>query len=149
MKPIRSLIADHPFLRDLNPSHLDLLSKYAMERTFEEGDLIFKQGDMANRFYLIQSGHVRLSSNTEAGVTSEIETIGTGDVLGWSWLFEPRLWHFDAHALEKTETVFLYATPLLAEFEADPAFGYEMMSRMAAVAIRRLQMTREKLLVPV
>ncbi len=145
MKPIRSLIAQHPFLAELNPAYLDILSDYAMERTFQDGERIFKEGDIANSFYLINSGHVRVTSSQSNGTPVEIQLIGTGDVLGWSWLFEPRLWQFDAASVGETKTYFFYATPLLAQLEENTAMGYEMMTRMAAVTIRRLQETREKL----
>ncbi len=146
MKPICSLIAQHPFLAELDPAHLAVLSDYAMERTFADGELIFQQGDTANRFYLINSGSVRITSRDTTGTPVEIESVGQGDVLGWSWLFEPRQWQFDAHAVGETKTYFFYGTPLLVQLEENPAMGYELMKRMAAVTIRRLQNTREKLL---
>ncbi|MEO7933587.1 MAG: cyclic nucleotide-binding domain-containing protein [Chthoniobacterales bacterium] len=145
MKPIRSSIAQHPFLAELAPEHLDLLSDFAMQRTFADGELILKQGDLANRFYLINTGHVLISSRGSSGNPAEIETLGAGDVLGWSWLFEPRLWQFDARAVGETETIFFYATLLLAQLEENTALGCELLRRMAAVTIRRLQKTRERL----
>ena len=146
MKPICSLIAQHPFLAELDPAHLAILSDYAMERTFEDGECIFSQGDTANRFYLINSGRVCITSRDTNETTVEIESLGEGDVLGWSWLFEPRQWQFDAHAVGVTKTIFFYGTPLLVQLEENPAMGYELMKRMANVTIRRLQSTREKLL---
>lgn len=145
MNPVRSLIAKHPFLADLDSDSLDALSKFAMERIFENGTLIFEQGDTASRFYLINSGNVLVSSEARSGEKVEIEMLGAGDVLGWSWLFEPFQWQFDAQAVGETETIFFYATPLLAYLEENPALGYELMRRVAAITIRRLQKTREKL----
>jgi CRP-like cAMP-binding protein len=75
-----------------------------------------------------------------------IQTIGPGDVLGWSWLFPPYYWNFDARALEPTTAIFFYGTRLRDECEQDKALGYELMKRMTAVAIQRLQATRRQLL---
>jgi CRP-like cAMP-binding protein len=75
-----------------------------------------------------------------------IQIIGAGEVLGWSWLFPPYLWHFNARAMEATDAIFFYATPLREECESDHELGYELMKRMAEVMVRRLQATRWKLL---
>lgn len=116
-----------------------------MVTNFGAGEFIFREGDPANRFYLIHSGTVALESRTNDG-PRVVQTIGPGDVLGWSWLFPPYFWHFDARAVEPVEAVFFYATPLRAECEADHELGYELLSRMAQIVITRLQATRRQLL---
>ena len=73
------------------------------------------------------------------------ETIGDDDVLGWSWLFPPYYWHFDARATKPTRAIFFYGTWLRESCERDHDFGYEMLKRMSAVIINRLQATRKKL----
>ncbi len=145
MKTIRETVAAHPFLAGLEPGQIDSLAQFAMLRDFEDREVIFEQGDLANRFYLINAGHVLVSSESSTGETVEIEMLGDGDVLGWSWMFEPCKWQFDAAAVGDTETIFFYATPLLAQLDADPALGYELMRRMARITVRRLQKTRERL----
>jgi CRP-like cAMP-binding protein len=147
MKPIRGLIAQHPFLTGMAEEHLNILSHYAQELVFEDHDYIFHQGDTANRFYLINSGRVQVSSGSLPDGLIEIETLGTGDVLGWSWLIEPHTWQFNAQAAGPVRAIFFYGTPLLAQCEEHPALGFELMRRMAAITVRRLQKIREKLLV--
>ena len=67
-------------------------------------------------------------------------------MLGWSWLFPPYYWHFDARALEPTTAIFFYGTRLREQCEQDHDFGYEIMKRMTQVVIQRLQATRKQLL---
>jgi hypothetical protein len=64
--------------------------------------------------------------------------------LGWSWLFPPYYWHFNAIAEEPTETVFFYGSRLLQECDRNHDFGYELFKRMSQILISRLQATREK-----
>ena len=113
---------------------------------FEEGETILGEGELANRFYLIESGSVAIESEVMARPKALIQTLGAGEVLGWSWLFPPYFWHFDARALEPVEAVFLYGTPLREECESDHELGYELMKRLAEVMVKRLQSTRWKLL---
>ena len=101
------------------------------------GDLIFRQGDPANRFYLIIKGKVVLENETPEKRTV-IQMIGKGDVLGWSWLFPPYYSHFDARAVEPTDAMFFYGTRLREMCEADHSLGYEMLTRIAKVVIDRL-----------
>ena len=112
---------------------------------FAPGELIFREGEPANRFYLIRSGKVAVGAYTQDHGTSLIETVGAGDVLGWSWLFPPYYWHFDARAIESTEAIFFYGTPLRVQCETDHEFGYQLLHRMTEVVIRRLQETRRQL----
>ncbi len=113
---------------------------------FAENDFIFREGAPANRFYLLRTGKVALESQAANQTRALIQILGPGDILGWSWIFEPYYWHFDARALEATDAVFLYATPLREECESDHDLGYELMKRLAGVMVSRLQATRWKLL---
>jgi CRP/FNR family cyclic AMP-dependent transcriptional regulator len=143
---LESVIAEHPFLRGLKPAHVRLLADCAMRLRYEPGELIFREGDPANRFYLIERGRVSLESHHKDEPPVAVQVIGPGEVLGWSWLFPPYYWHFDARALEPTVAVFFYGTPLRERCEQDHDFGYEMIKRMTQVIIHRLQSTRKELL---
>ena len=116
-----------------------------MRSQFEAGHIIFREGEAANRFYLIEHGRVVLESST-LGEPVKIEEIGDGDLLGWSWLFPPYAWHFTARALEHTTAIFFYGTILRDYCEKDHSLGFELFKRMSAVMLRRLQAARQKLM---
>jgi CRP/FNR family cyclic AMP-dependent transcriptional regulator len=135
---------DHPFLKELSDSHMQAIAEFAMPVRVSANESIFKQGDMADRFYLIHDGRVSLRAAEAAGKWTEIQELRSGDVLGWSWLFEPYEWQYDAVALEETTATFFYGTWLREKCEAEPALGVEIMKRIAQVVIARLQATRQK-----
>ncbi len=143
---LKTILAKHPFLEGLSPHQLRLLHDNAILIQFNAGELIFREGDPANRFYLIHSGKVALESRAGENGHRLIQALGPGEVLGWSWLFPPYFWHLDARALEPTDAVFFYGTPLRDECEADHDLGYELLKRMAGIVISRLQATRRQLL---
>jgi CRP-like cAMP-binding protein len=122
-------------LRGLQPKFIRTLAGYATETEFKPGQLIFREGDPANRFYLIIHGEVALESSCPEKVAVRIQTLGRGEVLGWSWLFPPYYWHFDARVLEPTRLVFFYGTRLREHCETDHEFGYELMKRTADLVI--------------
>ena len=142
---LSEVIARHPFMKGFSPHHCRLLTDCAMVTKFVAGELIFREGDPANRFYLIQKGKVALEAHVGTGPVTRIQTVEAGQVLGWSWMFPPYYWHFDARAIEPTEAIFFYGTPLRTECDEDHDLGYELVKRMAEVMIERLQATRRQL----
>lgn len=142
---LATTIAEHRLFKELAPRYLALLAEVAMFKDFAAEEVIFREGDPANRFYLILDGEVALESARRDGPSVRLQAIGRDDVLGWSWLFPPYYWHFDARATEATKAVFFYGTWLRENCERDHDFGYEMMKRMSAIIITRLQAARKKL----
>jgi len=142
---LEAQVAAHPFLCGMSAHHIRLLADCAMRSHFEAGHVIFREGETANRFYLIEHGKVALESST-LGEPVKIEEIGDGDLLGWSWLFPPYAWHFTSRALVHTTAIFFYGTVLREYSEQDHSLGFELFKRMSAVMLRRLQAARQKLL---
>ena len=141
---LKSEHAQHPFLRSLSPEHLEILLHDSKEAEFAAGENILKEGEPANRFFLIESGRVRLEANNENG--KSVQTLGPGEVLGWSWLFPPFSWHFSAHAIEPTRCLVLNGGHILVTAEENSKFGYDLMRRITQILVSRLQATRKKLL---
>ena len=143
---VEAVISKHPFLAGLAREHLAVLAANALRVQYAPGTLIFRKGDPANRFYLLESGNVSLEDPRPGSSPAQLQTIGPGDVLGWSWLFPPYAWEFDARAIEPITAIFFYGTRLREACEEDHHLGYELMKRTAAVIIDRLQNVRKRLL---
>ena len=148
MKIDTTLLAAQPFLKGLSKSQLELLANSAMEVEFPAGKMVFNEGLEAHRFYIILEGEVALEApaSKRGGQPELIQTIKAGDVLGWSWLFPPYLWHFDARAVKPTKAIIFFVTTLRELCESDHSLGYEFMKRVSKVVIKRLQSTRLRLL---
>lgn len=145
-KTIEAAVTTHSFLKGLKRDQLTLLKDCALPAHFNAGEVIFREGEPAQRFYLICSGKVVLESGEGYGEPVIIETIGAGDLLGWSWMMPPYKWHFTARAIEPTEAVF-FASPILREYcSRDHLLGFELHQRMSAVMMKRLQAARKKML---
>jgi CRP/FNR family transcriptional regulator, cyclic AMP receptor protein len=133
----------HPFLKTMPPEHWEHLLKNAREMDFQSGEILFREGEPANRLYLIESGRVAVQAGAHG---RPVQTIGPGEVLGWSWLFPPFSWHFSAQALEPTKCVILDGAHLLVTAEENSKFGYDLMRRISQILVSRLQATRQKML---
>lgn len=136
----------HPFVRGMSADGLKTLAACAMPAEFEANQLIFREGEIANRFYLLLEGQVQIEAEADDRPGVRVGELGAGDVLGWSWLFPPYTWNFTARTIAPVKAVFFYGTWLRERSESDPVLGYELMKRTAMVLMRRLQATRQQLI---
>ena len=139
-------LATHPFLHGMSRDHLAVLAETATDVTFPVRHRLFEDGGGANRFWLIQSGHVALDVHVPGQGRMKIDTIGMGEVLGWSWMFPPYRWAFGAVAASPVEAFEFAGRAVRACCESDPALGYELTRRLAHVVAKRLQSTRVRLI---
>ena len=138
MSNLEKNISNHPFLIGMRPADVALIAEGAEELEFEAGETIFSEGEPANCLYLIQSGNVLLEARKGCR-TETLQELRSGDVLGWSWLFPPFAWHFNATATEPTRVIACNGGHLLVSCEEDPGFGYELMKRVAQIMIHRVE----------
>jgi len=140
---MQARMAAHPFLSGLSTQHFSVLALYAMETEFSKGDVVFREGDIANRFYLLDQGRVVLKLQVKGRPPLVLQTVEAGGVLGWSWLFPPFAWHSDAEAIEPVKAIFFYGTRLREHCEEDPRFGHELMQRVAELAVARVNLLQK------
>ena len=146
MQTVEPLLREHPFFAGLDPEYLELLVGCASNVRFDPGAYLFHEGDPADRFFIIRHGKVALEIGAPGGRPIVVQTVDDGDVVGFSWLFEPHRWTFDARAAELTRAIAMDATCLRGKAEADTTFGYDFMKRFARVVVERLEATRLQLL---
>jgi CRP/FNR family cyclic AMP-dependent transcriptional regulator len=139
------LVSKQPFFKGLGARHLQILANLAMEMEFKPGRYIIREGDPSNRFYLILAGKVELQSEAAEQEMIPVQTLGPGDDLGWSWLFPPYTFRASGQAVEPTKTIFFYGTRLRQQCEEDHDLGYEIMKRIAQVAIHNMDVTHRTL----
>jgi CRP/FNR family transcriptional regulator, cyclic AMP receptor protein len=139
-------LSAHPFLHGMPADQLGVLAEAARDVKFPAKHRLFEDGGNANRFWLIQSGHVALDLHVPGEGPVVIESIGMGELLGWSWLVPPYRWAFGAVAATTLEA-FEFDAPAVRERCAnDPALGYELNQRITRVLAKRLQGTRIRLI---
>jgi CRP/FNR family transcriptional regulator, cyclic AMP receptor protein len=131
--------------RNLSPGQLKAVAELGEEVEFADGRALMIEGDPADAFFLIRNGFVALQMQAPAG-TITIETLHNGDPVGWSWLFEPYLSHFDARSRGTTRAIRFDAAALRRRSAEDAQLGYELMRSFTSVIVERLHATRLQLL---
>ncbi len=143
---LTEILHQHPFLHGLSAKHMEVLIGCASNVRFPEGSYLSREGQLANTFYLLRTGHVALEVDVSPRGVIRVQTIGPGDVLGWSWLVSPHRWHFSACAVGDVRALALDGECLRTKCENDHDFGFEMLKRFSQVMASRLEATRLQLL---
>ncbi|MBI2570151.1 MAG: cyclic nucleotide-binding domain-containing protein [Candidatus Schekmanbacteria bacterium] len=145
-RDLEKYVAEHPFFAGLKSDYVKLISGCAQNAAFNKGEHLFREGDPANQFFLIRFGRIAIDIPVPHGGAITVQTLEPGDIVGWSWLFPPFAWTFDARALELTRVIAMDGACLRGKCDADTALGYDLVRRFSAVIAERLQATRLQLL---
>jgi CRP-like cAMP-binding protein len=86
----------------LKPDEMAALAKAAGRKPYQKGQVVFSQGDRANRMFLIKAGRVKLSKITAEGNEITLDIRKAGDFLGESMLIEDADYPLTAWCLEDT-----------------------------------------------
>lgn len=143
---IESVLARQDFFAGLNPESLAFLAGCATRRRIETGETLFRHGEDARRFFLLGSGRISVEVPAIEGPRLEVQSLGAGEVLGWSWLIPHYKWSFQARALEDTDLVEFDGERVRLRCEEDPSFGYEMLKRFSALMSERLEAARRRMM---
>jgi CRP-like cAMP-binding protein len=139
---ILEVFQTHNFLKHLKDWHRMRLAAGLQPFTAKPGEYLARQGEPAHRFYLIQEGHVKVSSRDGAEPGVPLQQVGPGEVVGWSWLVPPHRWRFDCRAVDRVQGVFFDGEWLREQCEADCELGYYVVKHLLAVLASRLEASR-------
>ncbi len=139
-------LAGMPLVGKLTEEQRAKVADLAREVTFAARERIFDEGQPASGCWLIRSGWIALDTIVPGRGPIVVQSLGAGDVLGWSWLVPPHRWHFGAVAAEQVTAVELNTERLKMLADADPALGYPLTLGLFEAVLQRLQSTRGRLL---
>ena len=140
------LLAEHPFFEGMDEDDRTLISGCGMNEVFEAGRYIFREGEAADRFYLLRSGAVAVEVHVPGRDPVVLETLSDGDIFGWSWMVPPFEWSYDVRAVQLTRVVSLDAKCLRGKMENDHGLGYALFKRFIPIMAARMAATRLQLI---
>jgi len=146
MRTIRETLAAQPLFAGLDGDTLDLLAGCARHQRLKSGARITVEGQPAGTFHLIREGRVGLGVYAPERGLVTVETLGRGQVLGWSWLFPPYRWHLDAAAVGPVATIEFDGVCIRGKCDANPELGYQMMKRFSGLLDEHVRAMQLRLL---
>ncbi|MEU5518757.1 cyclic nucleotide-binding domain-containing protein [Streptomyces griseoaurantiacus] len=139
-------MTDIPLSRAMTKEHRERLLRIAHEVAFPSGARLFEEGQPADRFWIIRTGTVVLDLRVPGRGAADVDSLGHGELLGWSWHFPPYRWHLGAEALSPVRAWRFDADTVRAACARDPEFGRAVATWVGQVVAHRLQISRIRLL---
>ncbi|MBZ5623823.1 MAG: cyclic nucleotide-binding domain-containing protein [Acidobacteriia bacterium] len=134
------ILRNHTFVAGLSEAQIASLSPLASEVTFEENEVILRDGQRSASFYLVVAGSVAVELRTARYVVC-VEALGPGQVFGWSALLDHQDTLFQVRARERTTTLRFDGAALQSKCRTEPELGAEILHRTLHVVAGRVKAT--------
>jgi CRP-like cAMP-binding protein len=132
-------------LRGLPAADLAALAAAATRTTLADGDVLFEQGEPAATLYVVVSGGLVLRAAGN-GRSVIVETIGPGDVVGWSAMREEATTLSTARATGSTSVIAIPVDLIVDLASGGSSQARLIVRRLIDLAAGQLEASRAQLL---
>ena len=130
---------------DIPEHERGMLVQALFEKTYQEGETLFEEGDIGRGLFIVESGAVELTKRGRDGRPQQLAVAGPGDFFGEMALLEEMPRSATARALEETKIFLLYKAKLDALLLSRPRAGVPILRRLAQLLSARVRLASEKL----
>ena len=145
-KTVPDVLRDHPFFDGLSDELIELISGCGRFERVAAGEVMFREEGRSDEFYVVLEGRIALQLTASPSKTITLDTVDSGEVIGWSWLIGPHRWRCTAKAVEPTRLITINGACLRGKCENDKELGYDLLLRFSQVLAERLEATRLQLM---
>ena len=135
------LLATVPVFEMLSEEDLQRIADVSVPRSFDPGEVVFREGDASDTCYIVRLGHARAVRAHADGRTITLANFGPGDIFGELALFENES---RSATIEATSAMSVIAI-LGGDMRRLLASHHEMALRLVVALGRRLRETNERL----
>ncbi len=139
----RGLLKKTKIFSSLSNRELDAINRIVYERTYEEGEAVFRQGDPGIGMYIIQQGIVRIVQMPAGLVLADLEA---GDFFGEIALLNETPRSASAIALQKSTLLCVSQPDLLSLLKRNPRLGVKVLLPLSQITGRRVVQLDQDLL---
>ena len=135
----------YPYFAGAGEESLRELAMATEELSFQEGQVLFREGQTAERLYILIRGEVDIQYELNTGEHRTVDTVVAGDVLIWSALVRPYRTTGLGIARRTSEVIAVDARKLRELCEGDRELGFSLMTEIARATSHRLEGARVQL----
>lgn len=135
-------LAGSSLFRGLTAEQCQVFVRLARERHVPKDDELFRLGQPAGTLFIVRSGVVCLTmllSMKDADREVVVEEVQAGETLAWSALIEPCRFTMSARAGTEVELIGFSPREFRMALEAHPDAGLRIVTNLAGVIAKRLQ----------
>ena len=136
-----ALLAKAEVFSDLEPRELSQVAQVTVPRSYERGEVIFREGDSGDSCYIVRSGSVSIQREHSDGRTVALAELRPGAMFGELALFRGETRSATAEALAPTALLAVLGRDMQRVIASSPAMALKMLATMA----ERVQRTNDRL----
>ncbi|HEY7892667.1 MAG TPA: Crp/Fnr family transcriptional regulator [Solirubrobacteraceae bacterium] len=136
-----SLLGHVPVFEMLTREDLERIATVAVPRSFQAGEVVFREGDSSDTCYVVRDGQARAVRDHAGGRTITLAQFGPGDIFGELAMFEDERRSATVETMEKTNVVALLGADMRRLMIEHP----EISQRLVIALGRRLREMNERL----
>jgi len=133
-------------LQRLTDPLLEKVRPMIESKFYEDRDVIFREGEKAERFFMLLKGKILLEVQASEAMMIVLGAIKPGYSFGWSGLIPGESYTTYAIAAEPSEVLILEGEKFLALMEEDHTIGYRIMQGVVNILKRRLERRTDQFL---
>src|ERR671924_1011903 len=126
-----ALLARTEVFGDLSQRELEEVAQVAVPRSWQRGEVIFREGDEGDTCYLVKDGAVILTREHQDGRMIALAELRTGGMFGELAMFRGETRSATAEAMEPTAAVALLAPDVQRLIRANPDIAYKLLAALA------------------
>ena len=130
----------------LTDDMIDKLLPITESLKFDEGEVVFREGENAETFYMVRRGKILLEQRISEKITISMGTVKPGYAFGWSAMLGGTTYTSDAVCSERSEVFSVNGIELTRLLDKDPSMGYKMTQRVLRIIKKRLEIRTEQFL---
>jgi CRP-like cAMP-binding protein len=131
--------------RGLHPRGLERIASVCSEETFRLGEVVFREGDVGDKLYLILDGKVRISREVAGMGEEALAVLGPGAAFGEMSLVDDFPRSADARVHERCRLLVLTKDALEDLLFLDKDLAYEILWKFVKLMSSRLRETNDKM----
>ncbi len=135
------LLARVPVFSTLEGGDLERIAQLAVPRSFESGQVVFREGDQSDTCYVVREGRARAVHEHGDGRTITLATFGPGDIFGELALFEDERRSATVETLGPMSAVAVLGPDMRRVMIEHPQIAMRLLVALG----RRLRETNERL----
>ena len=145
MDEFRRLLENNSAFTDVGSDEIDQIFDIADQVSYSADQIVFKQGEPADRLYLIATGAIDLFGYLSGDIERVMMTVREGGVVGTLAMFGQTERSFSARAAEDTTALAFDMTELSALIESNNQIGVRILRFLTGDIAERLQVAIESL----
>jgi len=142
-----NLLREFSFVKGFSDEQLNVLAEIAEEKSCRAGAQIYKKGEVAEYFYLLEEGKIIMIMEVDVGpmkppMQVTVDFVTKGEAMGWSAVVGPHVYTLGARCIEDAKMIAFNAAKLNALLQGNASLGFSFMKETAKVIASRLTHTQ-------